>query len=278
MMNGHPEIFKHEFRLSDLIFACIFIVAFSIRMYAANAIGITNSEAGILLSAAVGNPPNSAPFFYSLFIRILYFLGMNSDLGMRLLNVLLGSFIILLPALFSEEIGKRTAILASIMFALDPFAIVNSVVISGNAATILLSGLLIDAIIHKRNTILKILVLLMVGHGRGLGYLILVSLLFVVVLFFWDQKKLAAIFHHIREMVFTKRDFINTAYILAFLLATAIIFKVPLSNIAADFSSFIVGWGDNYRIGELPNCLPFCPIFIHSCCLGIFFNLYIFKD
>ena len=81
-------------------------------------------------------------FFYGLVIRILQFFGVNSDLGIRIVNVIMGALITIFPALFYREIGKRTAIIASLLLSFDPFGIANSIVFSGNIATLLFLGLI----------------------------------------------------------------------------------------------------------------------------------------
>ena len=248
---------KHELNSFHLAIFGLFVLAFSIRIYGANAIGITDSEAEVLLSVTGIKPSAAEPFFYSLIIQMMQFLGFNCTLGIRIINVLMGSLITILPALFYKEIGKKTAIIASLLFAFDPFGIANSIVFSGNSVTILLVGLLVDALIHDREYLIQLVVLLLICNGRGLGYFSIFSLIFLIVLFFVDKDTFYAFLKNIIEKTSTKKNSMITWTSIIFVLFLAIIFKNPFSNIAADISNFILGLSKNYQIGNYPIVYPF---------------------
>ena len=52
----------------------------------------------------------------------------------------------------------------------------------------------------------------------------------------------------------------KAGFTIILVLILAIIFKIPLSNIASDLSSFISGWGGNYQTGNYPIVYPFAII------------------
>ena len=75
---------KPEFTLFHLVIIGIFIVSLAIRVYGAYSIKFTNAEAEVLLSLSNIKASGSANLFYGLIIKIVQFLGVNSDLGHKI--------------------------------------------------------------------------------------------------------------------------------------------------------------------------------------------------
>ena len=87
------------------------------------------------------NHIGSVTFFYGLMIRIMQFFGVNSDFGIKDCQCNNGGFDNNSSLLcFIEKLEKRTAIIASLLLSFDPFGIANSIVFSGNIATLLFIG------------------------------------------------------------------------------------------------------------------------------------------
>jgi hypothetical protein len=251
---------KFNLNLFHLAIFGIFVISLSIRLYGAYSINLTIPEAEFLLSISGIKSNGSVTFLYGLIIRIIQFLGFNSDLGIRIVNVVMGALVTILPALFSKEIGKRTAIIASIFLTFDPFGIANSIVFSGNIATILFLGLLIETIMHDRDYLHHLIVLLLIGHGRGLGYFLFISLMFLVFLFFVNRTIIYKTIKLFKEKAYGKNKITIAGAGIILGLMLAIIFKIPFSNIASDISSLITGWGGNYQTGNYPIVYPFAII------------------
>ena len=249
-----------KLNLFHLAIIGIFIFAFSIRTYGINSINFTNSEAEVLLSITEIKPTGSYSFLYGQLIKILLFFGIAGYPGFRLINAFLGSLIVLLPALYFHEIGKKPAILASIFFAFDPFAIANSIIFTGNTLTILLIGWLIETIIHKRNYLIQLIIIFLIGLGRGMGYFFCSSILFLLVVFFIDRIRLNRLHSIITEKISTK-NFLTIAGVFIFTVTIlSLVTKTPVSNLASDIVNFALGMSENYQIGNYPIVYPFAII------------------
>ena len=257
MMKKNTNGLRPEFNLFHLAIFGIFMVSLAIRIYGSLSVNITNPEAEILLSVSKIKTYGSATFFYSLMIRIVQFLGFNGDLGLRIINVVMGSLITILPAMFYREIGKHTAIISSLLLSFDPFGIANSVAFSGNIMTVFFLGLLIEAILHNRDHLIYLIILLLIGHGRGLGYFILITLILFAFLFFINRNIIFINVRLMKEKIFKNKKNMVAGSGIILILVLAIIYRVPFSNIATDISDFISGWGNNYQTGNFPIVYPF---------------------
>ena len=260
MKKNNTKIQLPEFTNFHLIIFGIFIVSLAIRIYGAYLINLTSPEAEILLSLSKIKVSGSPTFFYGLVIRILRFFGGNSDLGVRIVNGILGALITTFPALFYREIGKRTAIIASLLLSFDPFGIANSIVFSGNIATLFFLGLIINAILHGRSNLIHIVILLFIGHGRGLGFFLSLILILLIILYFTKRNYFSNSVRIIKENISQNINDTKSSPTIILVLILALIFKIPLSNIASDLTSYISGWGENYLTGNYPIVYPFAII------------------
>ncbi len=252
MMNKNTNSQRPEFTLFHLIIFGIFLVSLVIRIYGAGSVNLSNSESEVLLSLAKIKESGSTTLFYGLLIRILQFFGVNSDLGIRFVNVIMGALITIFPALFYQEIGKRTAIIASLLLSFDPFGIANSIIFTGNITTLLLLGLILNAILHERNNLTPLMILLIIGHGRGLGSFVIIAILFLFILFFVKKDLFSNSIKFIKDSSSKKINIDATGSAIILIMILAVIFKLPLSNIATDVSNFVSGWGGNYQAGNYP--------------------------
>ena len=263
-MNNKSIKTKPEINIFHLAIFGIFIIALIIRIYGVMTINITNTEAEVLLSVTGIKPSGSVTFFYSVIIKLIQLIGLDSNLGLRFINALMGSLIIILPAMFFKEIGKKTAILASAFFAFDPFGIVNSILFSGNTITFLFIGLLIEAIVHNRNYFVQLLILILIGNGRGFGYFISTSIIFLFLLFILDRNSVRSIRVFIIEKTFTKDSLFHAGIIISLAVLFSFLLKTPISNSTSEIANFILGWGKDYQFGNYPIVYPFRFHFVCS--------------
>ncbi len=257
MINQPNNLFQRKINVFHFIIFGIFFVGFFMRIYGAKVLNITNSEAEILLSVTGLKPYETGTFFYELIIKLLRFIGINDNVGLRIFNVLIGSLIILLPAYFSEEIGKSTAILTSLFFAFDPFGIANSIVFSGNSLTILLVGLIIESIVHKRNCFVLMVTILIISQGRGLGYFVTTFFLFLIFLMIFDKKTIKSLKELGKELFSFNQGTKIWGVLLILVLILSLISKIPISSIATEIVNFISSWSKSYEIGNYPIVYPF---------------------
>ena len=248
---------KTEINLFHLFIPGIFILAFVIRLYGLSNINFSNSEAEVLLSITGIKPSSSNSLLYDLILKVMLSFGIKGILGFRLINAFIGSLIVLLPILFFQEIGKKPAILASLFFAFDPFGIVNSIIFSGSTLTIFFIGLLVESIVHKRNYLIQLIIILLVGHGRGLGFFLLISFLFLMVLFFIDRDTLKRFQSIVRENTSTNKNFLVAGLFIFIVTILSFVTKTPISNLASDIVNFVLAWSKNYQIGNFPIVYPF---------------------
>ncbi len=242
---------KIKFSTFHLIELGIFILSLVIRIYGVYSINFTNSEAEIILPLLKIESSGSS-FFYGLLMRVLLFFQLDCMYGMRIVNAVMGAILTTFPVLFHQEIGKRTAVLTSLFFTMDPFGIANSIAFSGNIATIFFLGLLIDTLLHGRRNLILMAILLLLGHGRGLGYFIIFILLFLIYIFILKRSIFSNLLTIIRDRITQKTNDKEAGLLIILVLILSIVFKVRLSNIATDISNFISGWGTNYVSGNYP--------------------------
>jgi hypothetical protein len=243
---------KPVFNLYQVIGIGVFILAFSIRIYGANSVNLTNSEAEVLLSITGIKLSEQSSFVYNLILRVIQFFSINGTLILRIINVFAGSLIVLLPYLFFHEIGKKTAILVSLFFAFDPFSIANSIIFSGSTLTILFIGLLIESFVHRRNYSIPLITILLLGHGRGLGIFFAISFLFLIFLFFIDRDTPKRIISIVRENISINKNIMVVTVIILIVIILSSVSKVPISYSASDVVNFALSWSKNYQIGNFP--------------------------
>jgi hypothetical protein len=243
---------KPVFNLYQVIGIGVFILAFSIRIYGANSVNLTNSEAEVLLSITGIRLYEQSSFLYNLILRVIQFFGINGKLGLRIINVFAGSLIVLLPNLFINEFGKKAAILASLFFAFDPLGIANSITFSGSALTILFVGLLFESIFHRRNYLIPLIIILLLGHGRGLGILLATSFLFLLFLFFIDRDSLKRIKSIVSENASNNKNIVVMMLIIFIIIILSSVSKTPISDSASDVVNFALSLSKNYQVGNFP--------------------------
>lgn len=244
-----------------LIIGIIFIFAFLIRVVGSANINLNQEETQSLLTTFGINASGSSPFINDLITRLFLIFGTNSNLALRLINTIVGSLIILLPVLFVGETSEKIAILSSIFFALDPFAIANSIIFTGNSLSFLMAGLLFDAFIHKQKHFLQLILFMIVFNARGLGYFVLISLLWFTALFLFDRNTFFQLKTNILGNKIPIFDFRKKFGLLLFgLVLIAFAFGIALSSLLSEVTTFIKGWASSYQTGNYPIVFIFAVV------------------
>jgi hypothetical protein len=256
-MNNQKRKIHFELRIFHLIFLCIFFIAFFIRLYGAININLTNIEAKDLLTVSAIDLKGISSYFYPLVLKLVLFFGIDGNLALRFLNLIIGSLMVFFPLFFTKDIGKKAAILSSVFIAIDPFSIANSVIFSGNLLTIFFTIILIESLVHRRNNFIQWILILLVFHSRGLGFLILSSALFLMLVILLKRQYFEKIKNSFSENTTKKINYVIIGIFSFVLICISIIIKIPISNLAADISNFVRGWSNNYQPGAYPIVFPF---------------------
>ena len=236
-----------------LLIGIVFLIAFLIRVVGSTTVNLNQEETQSLIAAVRINTTSSSTFLDSLIINCCLKIGLNVSIALRLINALVGSLIVLLPVLFIAETGKKPALLISIFFAFDPFAIVNSIIFTGNSFILLMAGLLLDAIIHKRKHIFLIVLFMSFFSARGLGYFILISLIWLIFLFLFDRKMFFQMKLIIEDNLISISEFETIIGVFsAVLVLISFISGTPLSNMFSEPITFSKGWLSGYQKGNFP--------------------------
>lgn len=119
------------------LYALAFVLALSVRLINLNAAPLSDFEAGWALQAlqvARGEMPILGPQpAYSLLTGALFFLFKSSNALARLLPVLAGSGLVLLPVFFRRLLGQKAAVVFAFGLAFDPGLVALSRLAGGSA-------------------------------------------------------------------------------------------------------------------------------------------------
>jgi len=244
-----------EYSVFHLVLIIFFIIGFIIRIIGAINISTTEEEATVLLSTLdqVGSALYPPPFLLQLLI-----LGMNSIFGENLIWVrlpftIIGSLIILLPALFKKRIGEKTALWIAAFFVIDPFLVANSVTINGNILAIFFSSLLFFFFQKDRPLLKLLLIIAIFASGYGCGYLLITVLIYLIfkliskrdsvmnAISFWRSG--------IRKKILASKE--NWLIILVFGI-TLFLQPVEFSSILSGISQFASQWISSFSIMNSP--------------------------
>ncbi len=125
-----------------ILYAAVFILGVALRCWQLGLYPLSNLEAGQALAALSlyrGEPVEAtaySPLLVSLQGLAFLLLG-HSEATARLVTALLGSALVLLPALFRRQLGFKICLIAAALLAISPTAIFLSRTISGETATAL---------------------------------------------------------------------------------------------------------------------------------------------
>jgi uncharacterized protein (TIGR03663 family) len=133
-----------------LLYGLIIVAALGLRLWGIGSTPLSNSEAAQSLAAwAVYHGHQPAAILYSPLLLSLnsltFFLFGASDASARLAALLLGMFLVILPATLRRQLGPPVALLASFLLAISPTAIflartVNSEVAVAVGALMIVAG------------------------------------------------------------------------------------------------------------------------------------------
>ena len=119
-----PMTYRH-FKHEGWIYALVFILALAIRIIQLGAMPLTDAEAVPALQAlriTQDLKPALSPHpLYILSTAVLFFIyGGGTNFLARLIPALMGSFLVLVPLLFTERIKPRPGLLLALFIAIDP--------------------------------------------------------------------------------------------------------------------------------------------------------------
>ena len=138
--------------IETLLYSVVIVVALALRFWNLGLYPLNNIEAGQALAALAlyqGDAPESVAGSYSSLLASLntltFLLFHQSDIAARLVMVVLGLGLVLLPVTLRHQLGTKTTFLTTIFLALSPTAIFLSRTLNGELATavgalMLLSG------------------------------------------------------------------------------------------------------------------------------------------
>lgn len=119
---------KNSTQLLRFLAILVLIAGFGLRIAKANALPLDQVEASLAMNAVnlfEDDTQISQPF-YSVITGILFWLSEDSNMAARLVPVLVGTALILLPWLTGDWLSERTKLILSIGFAFDPALVAAS--------------------------------------------------------------------------------------------------------------------------------------------------------
>ena len=129
MIKDFKGIRKNRITNTHLIYVSLFLAAFAIRFYGSQKLPINSYEASILLKITGRTPiyPEGFSIIESLLIKISFFIFSDSDLAARIWPIIAGSILTLLPLYLGKQLNPKNGVMLSLLIAIDPFMVVNSI-------------------------------------------------------------------------------------------------------------------------------------------------------
>jgi len=260
--------FPQDIKIVHFLGALIFLVAMGIRLSAIHNIYLTNHEAAYLFSLV--NPDNkfSFPFLQQVIIRSVFsFSGENFQVA-RVINVLLGSLLVICPFLFKKYLGIIGAVILAAVLSLDPFFIVNSTLVNGQTLVMLLVTFSIAYLLKRKYLLALFLMFLVFLSVQAFSHFFFISVSLVV--FGYASKKISVpdIGWVYKNLVTEIRK--NLIYFLAGILATFVIaalYGINLASIHPDTGNFLGQAAQGYT----PDSSPFAYLITFISYLPLFF-------
>jgi hypothetical protein len=162
----------------------LFLAAFAIRFYGSQKLPINSHEASILLKITGRTTvyPEGFSIIESLLIKISFFIFSDSDLAARIWPIIAGSILTLLPLYLGRQLNPKNGVMLSLLIAIDPFMVVNSIQLGSNIFAFLAFTFLLGAI-WKRDRFLVIMNLILLSFsGRGVMLAMILSIAFLIYL------------------------------------------------------------------------------------------------
>jgi len=237
-----------------LIAVVFFIIAALIRLSAIHNLSLTEQEAVFLLSLTSPRDYLPSSFLYQMIIKpVLFFFG-DSYLAARIINVLLGSTLVVFPIFFEKELGKKTTLLMSFFLMVDPFLIANSALLVSHNLILLLLGIFLLAIALNNDNAIVLALLLIILSGFGLGYLILVIFIISII----NSLMKRSLFNYeclkkvVNRILGCSQGRLILVSALSATLIIAFVFKIDMTSIIQDLLSFITDWSNAYMMENRP--------------------------
>jgi hypothetical protein len=255
MINMKPVY--HSLKIKHLFAGFFFLTTLIFRLMAARQLEITKPEAQILLQITqrdAGLNGQASILYQVLTIPLMRFFG-NSNLVVRFWPLLAGSLLIILPLLFEDLLGKRSAVILCFLIALDPFVNANSIILSGNALTLCLLILTADYLRKQRYLSGTIFLVGLLLSGANLIYaLLLVVFLSMNAILHTKRNPLANISKLFWD--YLRQHLSSFGVILAIIAVSTFLLYIPLSDFAGNFLSMLQRWGKPYNLGDTPPLYP----------------------
>ena len=257
-----------KIKFKHLYYLLIFLSALVIRTVAVARLTATNTEAEIFINLvhSSGEAGQSGSILFQLLTKPLLAMFGNSNLTLRWWAILAGACITLLPLLYANILGERTALILAFLLALDPFQVANGMLADGNALTMLTLYAALGFFQRKRYGLGTISFVAFLFSGLHIQYGLVLLLLIAAVAGMFELGKKVVGF--LKDILQYNREKLATLAITAFL----VILLFPIMNISFSdgFSQFFHGfqnWQKPYVVGEYPQLfllalLSYLPIFL----------------
>ena len=106
---------KKNLTLYDLLYGIIILLALGIRLVFVNQWSLSEKEAALVVNIA--NDPNS---LFQVWTGFLFNFFKESEFFARLLPILFGTGLVLLPSMLRKYVGEKVSLIMAVGFALDP--------------------------------------------------------------------------------------------------------------------------------------------------------------
>ena len=262
--------FMRKITLKHIYYGLIFVSLLVIRTIAAEKLAATNTEAEIFinLTNSTGDAGWSGSMLYQLLTKPLIALLGHSNLILRCWTILPGALVTLLPLLYEDILGKRTALILSILLALDPFQTANGILADGNALTMLTLFAAFGFFLRKKYGLGTTSFIAFLFSGPNVQYgIVLIFMIAAITAMFGLRggyiKALKDIIQHIRKKL------INAAVIVFLAALLLSILKISFSDIFSQLILILQNWQKLYAVGSYPQLFPqallsYLPIFLVS--------------
>lgn len=244
-------------KLKHLCYLLIFLTALITRFIAADRLAATNREAAIFLNltSASGEAGQSGSILYQILTKPLLAMFGDSILVLRFWVVIAGGLISLLPLLYEDALGKRTAVILSFLLALDPFQIANGIQADGSSLTMLALFAAVGFFIGKKYGFGVIASCAFLFSGSNVQYGIALVLITNAIISMFELSKQYLVV--LRSIVQYLREKIPTIIITAcFVVLLFFIQKIPFSDFFSHMFQVFQNWRQPYALGSYPQLFP----------------------
>lgn len=241
---------------THLVYALLFLVAFTIRFFASQKLPINSYEASILLSITdeISTCPEGLSIIEFILIKTNFFIFGDNDLAARIWPILAGSILTLLPLYLREQLDKKIGVMLSLFIVVDPFMIVNSIQIGSNVFAFLAFVFLLGAIWKKDVFPTTMFLILLLISGRGTTLAMILGIVFFVYQKTHQENFVKNLIEKTEEWgkkncVFQFQKYFIIGLFLALMIA---LYKSDSSIILSDLIGTLENLSRHYSVGESP--------------------------